>query len=185
MCASEPFSFMRVWGLRSTLYLVLYYWKHGLWASHMGVTWELVGMWTWHGQALVLVHCYILMDWSSARYIEGIQWMREWMSSGRTESWSEACLNVGMLQTKGGEWMLDEWTREHAMLGVSMTGSFPAGTGPWKGGWRYPEGFPRRGREPSTTGPRGGILALMEERAPGKQLDFFRDIGQARVWGLK
>lgn len=97
----KAFLFMRIWGLRSTLYLVPYYWKHGLWASHMGVTWELVGMWTWHGQALVLVHCYILMDRSSARYIEGIQWMREWMSSGRTESWSEACLNVGMLQTKG------------------------------------------------------------------------------------
>lgn len=152
----------------------------------MGITWELVRMWTWCGQALFLVHSYIPMAWSSARYTEGIQWMCEWMSNGRTESWSEGMFECRHVADEGGgEWMLDEWTCEHAISGVSVTGSFPAGTGPWKGGWRYPEGFPRRGRGPSTTGPRGGALALMEERAPGKQLDFFRDIGQAHVWGLK
>lgn len=178
VCLREKaFSFVRVWRLRSTLYLVPYDWKHGLWSSHMCVTWELVGMWTWHGQALFLVHCYILMDWSSARYIEGIQWMREWMSSGRAERWIKRCLNVGMLQTKGGEWMPDEWTHGHAILGVSVKGSFPAGTGPWKGGWRCPEDIDHW--------PKRWSFGSDGRNGPGKQLDFFRDIGQAHVWGLK
>lgn len=109
VCLREKaFSFVRVWRLRSTLYLVPYDWKHGLWSSHMCVTWELVGMWTWHGQALFLVHCYILMDWSSARYIEGIQWMREWMSSGRAERWSERMFDCRHVADKGG-WMNAGW----------------------------------------------------------------------------